>query len=125
GIGFKSVFGQPDGLVYVKTEHTLFKFDREYSRKKGWNNKWGNKQEWEERNGITFNCPWQMMPVLIENVDDFELAKVLNNENYTVKTAIKILDSEQIFENINRFFGDAKFLLFLRRITRVEIIYDN
>jgi hypothetical protein len=125
GIGFKSVFGQPDGLVYVKSEHTLFKFDREYSRNKGWNNKWGNKLEWEVRNGITFNCPWQMMPVLIENVADFELAKVLNNENYTVKTAIKILDSEHIFENINRFFGDAKFLLFLRRITRVEIIYDN
>jgi hypothetical protein len=125
GIGFKSVFGQPDGLVYVKSEHTLFKFDREHSRKKGWNNKWGNKQEWEVRNGVTFNCPWQMMPVLIDNVDDSELAKVLNNENYTVKTAIKIVDCEQIFENINRFFGDAKFLLFLRRITRVEIIYDN
>ena len=125
GIGFKSVFGQPDGLVFVKSEHTLFKFDREHSRKKGWNNKWGNKQEWEERNGVTFNCPWQMMPVLIDSVDDSELAKVLNNENYTVKTAIKILDSEQVFENINRFFGDAKFLLFLRRITRVEITYDN
>lgn len=125
GIGFKSVFGQPDGLVYVKSEHILFKFDREYSRKKGWNNKWGDKQDWEVRNGVTFYCPWQMMPVLIDNVDDSELAKVLNNDNYTVKTAIKILDSEQIFENINRFFGDAKFLLFLRRITRVEIIYDN
>ncbi len=125
GIGFKSVFGQPDGLVYVKSEHTLFKFDREHSRKKGWNNKWGNKHEWEVRNGVTFNCPWQMMPVLIDNVDDSELAKVLNNENYTVKTAIKILDSDQIFENINRFFGDAKFLLFLRRITRVEIRYYN
>ncbi len=125
GIGFKSVFGQPDGLVYVKSEHTLFKFDREHSRKKGWNNKWGNKLEWEVRNGVTFSCPWQMMPVLIDNIDDPKLTTVLNNENYTVKTAIKILDSEQIFENINRFFGDAKFLLFLRRITCVKIKYNN
>ena len=125
GIGFKSVFGQPDGLVFVKSEHTLFKFDREYSSKKGWNNKWGNKQEWEERNGVTFNCPWQMMPLLINNVDDSELDKVLNNENYTVKTAIKILNGEMVFENIIRFFGDAKFLLFLRRITLVEITFNN
>ena len=125
GIGFKSVFGQPDGLVYVKSENTLFKFDREYSRKKGWNNKWGNKSEWEELNGVTFNCPWQMMPVLIDNVDDPELKKVLNNENYTVKTAIKITDSQQIFDNVNKFFGDAKFLLFLRRITKVEILFEN
>jgi hypothetical protein len=125
GIGFKSVFGQPDGLVYVKSEYTLFKFDREYSRKKGWNIKWGNKEEWEEKNGVTFNCPWQMMPVLIENLDDAQLEKVLANEKYTVKTAIKIIDSEQVFKNINKFFGDAKFLLFLRRITRVEIIFDK
>ncbi|MBJ7428198.1 MAG: hypothetical protein JHD28_04465, partial [Bacteroidia bacterium] len=125
GIGFKSVFGQPDGLVFVKSENTLFKFDREYSRKKGWNAKWGNKAEWEEINGVTFNCPWQMMPVLIENVEDADLENVLNNENYTVKTAIKIVDSEQIFENINTFFGDAKFLLFLRRITSVEIVFNN
>jgi hypothetical protein len=125
GIGFKSVFGQPDGLVFVKSEHTLFKFDREHSLEKGWNNKWGNKQEWEEQNGVIFYCPWQMMPVLIDNVDDSELAKVLNNENYAVKTAIKIIDSEQVFENINRFFGDAKFLLFLRRITSVDITYND
>jgi hypothetical protein len=125
GIGFKSVFGQPDGLVYVKSEHTLFKFDREHSREKGWNNKWGNKQEWEEQYGVTFNCPWQMMPILIDSVDDSELANVLNDENSTVKTAIKILDCEQVFENINSFFGDAKFLLFLRRISRVEIRYKN
>jgi len=125
GIGFKSVFGQPAGLVYVKSENTLFKFDREYSHKKGWNIKWGNKLEWEERNGVTFNCPWQMMPILIDKVDDTELGKVLNNENYTVKTSIKIVDSQEIFHNINKFFGDAKFLLFLRRISRVEIIFDK
>lgn len=125
GIGFKSVFGQPDGLVYVKSQHTLFKFDREYSHKKGWNVKWGNKSEWEEQNGVIFNCPWQMMPILIDNVDDSELKKVLNNEKYSVKTAIKINDSQQIFNNVNKFFGDAKFLLFLRRITKVEIIFEN
>lgn len=128
GIGFKSVFGQPDGLVYVKSEKTLFKFHREYSLKNSWNIKWGNKAEWEERNGVAFSCPWQMMPVLIDDVDDVDdvaLAKVLNNERRTIKTAIKIVDSEQIFFNINRFFGDAKFLLFLRRITSVEIIYNN
>lgn len=125
GIGFKSVFGQPDGLVYVKSENTLFKFDREYSRQIGWNTKWGNKADWEEKNGVIFQSPWQMMPVLIDSADDVELERVLNNENYTVKTAIKIIDSEQIFANIYKFFGDAKFLLFLRRITRVEITYNN
>jgi hypothetical protein len=125
GIGFKSVFGQPDGLVYVKSQNTLFKFDREYSHKKGWNSKWGNKSEWEDRNGVTFNCPWQMMPILIDNVDDSELKKVLDNEKYSVKTAIKINDSQQIFNNVNKFFGDAKFLLFLRRITKVEILFDK
>lgn len=125
GIGFKSVFGQPDGLVYVKSENTLFKFDREYSKQIGWNTKWGNKADWEEKNGVTFQSPWQMMPVLIDSTDNTELENVLNNANYTVKTAIKIVDSEQIFANINKFFGNAKFLLFLRRITRVEITYNN
>jgi len=75
----------------LKSENTLFKFDREYSQKKGWNTKWGDKAKWEEKNGVTFICPWQMMPVLIDNVDNAELEKVLNNEKYTVKTAIKIV----------------------------------
>ncbi|MDP5049160.1 MAG: hypothetical protein NWQ39_12210, partial [Saprospiraceae bacterium] len=125
GIGFKSVFGQPDGLVYVKSEHTLFKFDREYLQQKGWNPHWGNKVIWEEFQGNNFQFPWQIMPILVENVDDIELEKVLNNERYIVKTAIKIIDRNQVFNNINKFFGDAKFLLFLRRISRVEIIFDK
>src|SRR5690606_10921104 len=37
GIGFKSVFGQQDGLVYVKTNDLLFRFDRNHILQNGWN----------------------------------------------------------------------------------------
>lgn len=125
GIGFKSVFGQPEGIVYVKTENTLFRFDREYARLKGWNSKWGNKQDWEEKNGVTFQCPWQMMPILSETANDKETDLILNNKIFSVKTAIKIDDSKKLYENINSSFGDAKFLLFLRRISRVELKFNS
>jgi hypothetical protein len=125
GIGFKSVFGQPDGIVYVKSEDTLFKFDREYARQRGWNPKWGNQSNWEKENGVIFQCPWQMMPILTDGVKDLKVDKALNNKNFTVKTAIKVKDDETVYENIKAFFSDAKFLLFLRRITVVGLVYKE
>lgn len=125
GIGFKSVFGQPGGIVYVKSENTLFRFDREYARKKGWNEKWGNKEKWEEINGISFQCPWQMMPILSDCIGDKAADIIMNNSKYAVKTAIKINDGKLIYNNINSFFGDAKFLLFLRRIIKVSLQYKD
>lgn len=125
GIGFKSVFGQPDGIVYVKTENTLFRFDREYAKLKGWNPKWGSQNKWEEKNGVVFNCPWQMMPILSDSTNDKVADKLLNNKKYSVKTAIKIKDSQALFNNINSFFSDAKFLLFLRRINKVTLSFNS
>jgi hypothetical protein len=125
GIGFKSVFGQPEGIVYVKTENTLFRFDREYAKQKGWNPKWGNQKTWEEKYGVVFNCPWQMMPILSNNTNDNTTDSVLNNKRYSVKTAIKINNSKILYNNINSFFGDAKFLLFLRKISKVTLKYQQ
>jgi hypothetical protein len=125
GIGFKSVFGQPEGIVYVKTENTLFRFDREYAKQKGWNSKWGNQNIWEEKNAVVFNCPWQMMPILSNSTNDKAADTVINNKKYSVKTAIKIKDSQSLYKNINSFFGDAKFLLFLRRISKVTLSFQN
>lgn len=125
GIGFKSVFGQTEGVVYVKTENTLFRFDREYAKQKGWNLKWGNQSSWEEKNGVVFNCPWQMMPILSASTNDKATDTILSNKKYSVKTAIKINDSETLYNNINSFFGDAKFLLFLRRISRVKLTFKK
>jgi hypothetical protein len=125
GIGFKSVFGQPEGIVYVKTENTLFRFDREYAKQKGWNSKWGNQNIWEEKNAVVFNCPWQMMPILSNSTNDKATDTVINNKKYSVKTAIKINDSQSLYKNINSFFGDAKFLLFLRRISKVTLSFQN
>ena len=125
GIGFKSVFGQPEGIVYVKTENTLFRFDREFAKQKGWNPTWGNQSSWEEKNGVVFNCPWQMMPILSVSTDDKAADTILGNKKYSVKTAIKINDSQTLFNNINSFFGDAKFLLFLRRISRVTLAFQQ
>lgn len=123
GIGFKSVFGQPEGIVYVKTENTLFRFDREYAKLKGWNPKWGNQNTWEEKNGVVFNCPWQMMPILSNSTNDKLADIVLSNKRFSVKTAIKINNSKALYNNINSFFGDAKFLLFLRRISKVTLTF--
>lgn len=125
GIGFKSVFGQPEGIVYVKTENTLFRFDREYAKQKGWNQKWGNQNTWEEKNGVVFNCPWQMMPILSKISNDEGADTVLNNKKYSVKTAIKINNSQNLYNNIISFFGDAKFLLFLRRISKVTLSFQK
>lgn len=125
GIGFKSVFGQPEGIVYVKTENTLFRFDREYAKKKGWNPKWGNQKIWEEKNGVDFNCPWQMMPILSNNTNDNTTDSVLGNKRYSVKTAIKINNSKILYNKLNSFFGDAKFLLFLRKISKVTLTFQQ
>ena len=121
GIGFKSVFGQPDGVVYVKTEDTLFRFDRDFASKKGWNTKWGNKEEWEKKERIIFNCPWQMMPILSKNINDVDVKGLLNNNNYSVKTAIKIKDRESLYNDIIGLFDDAKFMLFLRKVKSVHL----
>jgi hypothetical protein len=125
GIGFKSVFGQPEGIVYVKTENTLFRFDREFAKQKGWNPTWGNQSSWEEKNGVVFNCPWQMMPILSVSTNDKAADTILENKKYSVKTAIKINDSQTLFNIINTFFGDAKFLLFLRRISKVTLTFQQ
>ena len=125
GIGFKSVFGQPEGIVYVKTENTLFRFDREYAKQKGWNQKWGNQKSWEKKNGVVFNCPWQMMPILSKKSHDRAADTVLDNKRYSVKTAIRINDSETLYHHINSFFGDAKFLLFLRKISKVTLTFKE
>ena len=124
GIGFKSVFGQPEGIVYVKTENTLFRFDREHANLKGWNPNWGNQKIWEETYG-TFNCPWQMMPILSISSNDIDTDAVLNNKIYSVKTAIKINDGQALYNNINSFFADAKFLLFLRKINKVSLTFKQ
>lgn len=125
GIGFKSVFGQPDGIVYVKTENTLFRFDREFVEKKGWNSKWGNQQEWEKKERVKFHCPWQMMPILSSRIDDPEAAQILNDENFTVKTAIKIRDGKRLYKDIISLFEDAKFMLFLRKIKSVKLVRNG
>lgn len=125
GIGFKSVFGQPDGVVYVKTNDTLFRFDRDFASEQGWNPIWGNKEEWERENSIQFNCPWQMMPILSNIIDDGDLQEFLNNDKYTVKTAIKIRDENTIYNDIIGLFEDAKFMLFLRKIKSVHLNYND
>jgi hypothetical protein len=126
GIGFKSVFGQPDGIVYVKTENTLFRFDRDYVRKQDWNPNWGDQEVWERSNKVQFHCPWQMMPILSNGIDDSEAAQILKNENFTVKTAIKIQDGARLYKEVISLFEDAKFMLFLRKIKSVKlIIKDN
>jgi hypothetical protein len=122
GIGFKSVFGQPDGIVYVKTENTLFRFDRDFVRKQGWNPKWGDQEVWEKQNRVQFNCPWQMMPIISNRIDDSEAASILNDENFTVKTAIKIQDGKGLYKDIINLFEDGKFMLFLRKIKSVKLI---
>lgn len=125
GIGFKSVFGQQEGIVYVKTENTLFRFDREYAKQKGWNPNWGSQKNWEEKNGVVFNCPWQMMPILTDRTNDSATDTILRSKKYSVKTAIKINDSQDLYNNINSFFMDAKFLLFLRRISKVNLTFQQ
>ena len=121
GIGFKSVFGQPEGIVYVKTEDTLFRFDKDFASKKGWNPKWGNKEEWEKKERIIFNCPWQMMPILSDKTYNEPVDEILNNVNYSVKTAIKIKDRVSLYNDISGLFYDAKFMLFLRNVKSVHL----
>ena len=122
GIGFKSVFGQPDGLVYVKSEETLFRFDREYVGKKSWNKSWGDREKWEKKNQTKFVCPWQMMPILSTSIGDPQADSVIESDNFTVKTAIKIREAKQLIEDISSLFEEAKFMLFLRRVSKVSLV---
>lgn len=126
GIGFKSVFGQPDGIVYVKTESTLFRFDRDFSEKKSWNHKkWGDKSTWEKEKGVQFKCPWQMMPILSDNIGDNAADAIMSRDDFSVKTAIKIKDGSGLYNDIVNIFEDAKFMLFLRRINTVSLNFKN
>lgn len=122
GIGFKSVFGQQDGLVYVKTNELLFRFDRNYILSNGWNSKWGSQKNWEKINQTKFKSPWQLIPILSESTNNNEVDQILNYENFTVKTAIKIQNEVELARDINELFSDARFLLFLRKIHKVTFV---
>lgn len=125
GIGFKSVFGQPDGIVFVKTGNTLFRFDRDFSNKKSWNGEWGTKETWEAENGVEFHCPWQMMPILSDKTGNKETDLLLDRKKYSVKTAIKIKNGKELFDDIISLFEDAKFMLFLRKVKTVKLNSKN
>jgi hypothetical protein len=64
------------------------------------------------------------MPILSSSSDDRDADAILNEKRYSVKTAIKINDSEAVYKNISSFFADAKFLLFLRRINKVTLTFQ-
>jgi hypothetical protein len=121
GIGFKSVFGQKDGLVYVKTGDLLFKFDREQAIKQGWNDKWGSLEEWEYKYQLKFKSPWQLIPLLTKSVGVTEVDHSISDKNFNVKTVIKIERSSELEKDINQLFGDARFMLFLRKISTIRL----
>jgi hypothetical protein len=125
GIGFKSVFGQQDGLVYVKTNDLLFRFDRKYILQNGWNTAWGTKESWEKTNQSEFKSPWQLIPILSDSTNNSDVDQILNSEDFTVKTAIKIQDESELVRDINELFSDARFLLFLRKIHKVTLVYGS
>jgi hypothetical protein len=125
GIGFKSVFGQKDGLVYVKTDRLLFRFDRQYILENGWNLSWGNQKIWENENQTNFKAPWQLVPIFCESTKNNEIDEILNYEEFTVKIAIKIKDEIELANDITELFSDARFLLFLRKIYKVTLVYGS
>lgn len=126
GIGFKSVFGQPEGIVYVKTKELVFKFDRDVVHEKGWNQqKWGNRKEWEEKNGIPFNVPWQLIPLLTNKTSQEPITHILDEFEQTILTIIKISDREDLESDINNLLDNGLILLFLRRIKNIKFTSDN
>ncbi len=104
GIGFKSVFGQQDGLVYVKTNDLLFRFDRNHILQNGWNPKWGIQKNWEKTNQTKFKSPWQLIPILSDSTNNTDVDQILKSEKFTVKTAIKIRDESELARDINELF---------------------
>jgi len=125
GIGFKSVFGQQDGLVYVKTNDLLFRFDRNHILQNGWNPRWGIQKNWEKTNQTKFKSPWQLIPILSDYTNNADVDQILKSEEFTVKTAIKIRDESELTRDINELFSDARFLLFLRKIHKVTLVHGN
>lgn len=125
GIGFKSVFGQHDGLVFVKTNDLLFRFDRDFILKNGWNQNWGNQKSWEFDNQANFKSPWQLIPILSDSTNINDIDQILNSEEFTVKTAIKIQNEAELARDINELFSDARFLLFLRKIHKVTLVHGS
>jgi hypothetical protein len=125
GIGFKSVFGQQDGLLYVKTNDLLFRFDRNYILNNGWNPRWGDQEIWEKTNQVEFKSPWQLIPILSDSTNNADVDFILNSEEFTVKTAIKIRNESKLAYDINELFSDARFILFLRKIHKVTLVHGN
>jgi hypothetical protein len=125
GIGFKSVFGQQDGLVYIKTNDLLFRFDRNHILQNGWNPRWGIQKNWEKTNQTKFKSPWQLIPILSDSTNNADVDLILNSEEFTVKTAIKIRDESELARDINELFSDARFLLFLRKIHKVTLVHGT
>lgn len=122
GIGFKSVFGQPDGLVYVQSEKTLFRFDREHVKRNAWKPEWGNQSAWEAEYE-PFKAPWQMMPILSQTTGYDEVDNVLRNPAFSVKTAIRIRDPKSLWNDVSNLFKDLNFLLFLRKINSITFSF--
>ena len=92
GIGFKSVFGQQDGLVYVKTNDLLFRFDRNHILQNGWNPRWGIQKNWEKTNQTKFKSPWQLIPILSDSTNN---ADVNSCENGSSSHLVKVGVSHQ------------------------------
>ncbi|MDG1056183.1 MAG: hypothetical protein P8O83_00525, partial [Flavobacteriaceae bacterium] len=125
GIGFKSVFGQPFGLVYVKSMETLFRFDKDEVNKVAWKKEWGKREEWEEYNQAKFTCPWQITPIVCRTTGNTRVDNLLDDEVYSVKTAIKVKDPETLLKDVDELLSDGRILLFLRRLKTVILEHDE
>lgn len=115
GIGFKSVF-MHSNLVYIKSENTIFRFDKEF---------WDNPANVPYKNktsesGREYKMPWQIIPIYTE-----ELPLDIDSNGYNVCTLICSDDITSLSTKVENLFCDCQFLLFLRNSNISIELYEK
>lgn len=113
GIGFKSVFMHSD-LVYIKSENTIFRFDKKY---------WDTHlpyQDMRSESGREYKMPWQIIPIYTE-----ALPFDIDTKDFNVCTFICSGDIATLSSKVENLLSNCDFLLFLRNSNITIELYEE
>lgn len=115
GIGFKSVFMHSD-LVYIKSENTIFRFDKKY---------WDTPshlpyQDMCSESGREYKMPWQIIPIYTE-----ALPFDIDTKDFNVCTFICSGDIATLSSKVENLLSNCDFLLFLRNSNITIELYEE
>ncbi|CAF0901943.1 unnamed protein product [Adineta ricciae] len=127
GLGFKSVFGQSD-YVLIVSNGEFFRFDAKAEVfKTKWNLAWGtSRATWEEKNGKTFEYPWQICPIWTEkNEVPRSIREWLIGKVDAVGTIVHLRDPNEIVHALEEITKEPHVFMFLRNIRTIRFSFNS